>query len=926
MGDDDKEDSANSVVLASKVKFAELCGLLEKIWKTQGNDKKKRILKDFIDHWRQSHETLHKGNNETTDSFYPAMRLLLPHLEKERVAYGIKENMLAKLLIEVLCLGKESPDAMKLLHYKAPKAARGDAGDFAGVAYYVLKNRCPDRGSLTIYDVNECLDNIATNNAAKKKDIVRKNILCLLTNMSAIELKWLIRMIVKELKVGLSQASVLSVYHPDAEEFYNVNNNLERVCRQMMDPNVRIHEIGISIFSPFTPMLGERASPDQAEKLMEGKMYYIETKYDGERMLLHKKEQEYKYFSRSGNEYTSSFGATSFDGNLTPFIHNCLKADVKSCILDGEMLGYHEETKTYATKAMNTDIKRQQQEGYQPCYHVFDILFYNGKVLTNLPLKERVQYLEKAITPVEGRITISQHKEAYSNQDCADALNEAIDNREEGIMLKNPESVYKPNTRKGGWFKVKPEYVGGLMDELDVLIIGGYFGVGSRGGMMSHFLCGAAVPSEDGKEPKLFYSFCKIGSGYSKKELRDFNSKLAEHWQAFDKRRPPSCIELAPGFKEKPDAWLEPSKSAIVQIKAAEIITSDKFRTGYTLRFPRVESFREDKAWHECMTVADIDELRQKSGGKLAGGYIELGEDDEGPAKKKRRVVSRAVRPTLAAQFRAADISSIQQVSEVFEGKEFCIINGPQVCSKQDLEKKVVEFGGTVVQNPGNKTFCVVADKVTVRVTNLIKRDIYDIVKADWLLKCVEAKLFISWNPSDMLHTSPQTGKVFQQDYDQYGDSFTKDISPDQLKEIFTNMPSSQVDKLDAKDIAEIEEQYFPDDSPFGLFRTCKIYMDTNLVIGDPTTHMRDSSLDLLALEIRFFGASITTHLEPDVSHVIMDTKDLSRLNQFKEERRKRQRKFHIVTEAWVRECIEEGTITQERVHQPVSAALTVDL
>ena len=26
-----------------------------------------------------------------TDSFYPAMRLLLPHLEKERIAYGIKE-------------------------------------------------------------------------------------------------------------------------------------------------------------------------------------------------------------------------------------------------------------------------------------------------------------------------------------------------------------------------------------------------------------------------------------------------------------------------------------------------------------------------------------------------------------------------------------------------------------------------------------------------------------------------------------------------------------------------------------------------------------------------------------------------------------------------------------------------------------------
>lgn len=47
--------------------------------------------------------------------------------------------------------------------------------------------------------------------------------------MSAVELKWLIRMIVKELKVGLSQASVFTVYHDDAEEFYNVNNNLEKV-------------------------------------------------------------------------------------------------------------------------------------------------------------------------------------------------------------------------------------------------------------------------------------------------------------------------------------------------------------------------------------------------------------------------------------------------------------------------------------------------------------------------------------------------------------------------------------------------------------------------------------------------------------------------------------------------------------------------
>lgn len=100
----------------------------------------------------------------------------------------------------------------------------------------------------------------------------------------------------------------------------------------------------------------------------------------------------------------------------------------------------------------------------------------------------------------------------FFSQDCVDALNDAIDNREEGIMVKDAESAYRPNTRKGGWWKLKPEYVGGLMDELDLLIIGGFFGEGHRGGMMSHFLCGVAVPEANGEEPKVFYSFCKVGT------------------------------------------------------------------------------------------------------------------------------------------------------------------------------------------------------------------------------------------------------------------------------------------------------------------------------------------------------------------------------------------------------------------------------
>ena len=58
------------------------------------------------------------------DSFYPAMRLLLPHLDRQRPAYGLKEVALAKQYIDILNIAKESSDAQKLLNYRAPHASK----------------------------------------------------------------------------------------------------------------------------------------------------------------------------------------------------------------------------------------------------------------------------------------------------------------------------------------------------------------------------------------------------------------------------------------------------------------------------------------------------------------------------------------------------------------------------------------------------------------------------------------------------------------------------------------------------------------------------------------------------------------------------------------------------------------------------------
>eukprot|EP00731_Ephydatia_muelleri_P033438 Em0029g44a len=468
--------------VASQIPFHDLCALMEKIHKTPGTDRKKKILSSFIERWRETHARLHHTDAATTtDTFFAIMRLLLPELDRARPAYGMKETALAKHYIEVLNISKESIDAQKLLHYRAPQIAKEEAGDFADVAYFVLKSRCPEKGSLTVAQVNQYLDDLANGNTSKDRAGMKKALQLLLRNTSALEQKWLIRIILKGLKTGLSENSVFSVFHPDAVDLFSVCSNLEKVCTDLHDPSVHLNESIITYFSAFRPMLGERATMDQVLRLMEHQPFFIQTKYDGDRMQLHKQGNQYRYFSRSSHDYTASFGASSSEGTFTPHIHQTFSSKVNSCILDGEMVGWDPETESFVPKGENVDVKTVggTDGGPQQCYVVFDVLMINDTNLANCPLRDRLEQLKKVFEPVRGYLHQADVKEGSTKEDLVAALNDAIDRREEGLMVKHPGATYRPDKRKGsGWVKIKPEYVGNLSDQLDVVIIGGYFGQG----------------------------------------------------------------------------------------------------------------------------------------------------------------------------------------------------------------------------------------------------------------------------------------------------------------------------------------------------------------------------------------------------------------------------------------------------------------
>ena len=270
--------------------------------------------------------------------------------------------------------------------FRAPTASRGSsdsAGDFAAVAYHVLQHRLPERGTLTVAEVNSTLDTIALGNITKNKDSVKMSLTKLLRNLGPIESKWVIRIILKEIRIGISENSMFAVFHPDAEQLFNVTSSLKKVCDDLRDPSLTLGEIEVKLFSPFRPMLADRILAQKVCQVINSPSFYIETKMDGERMQLHKKvswgnlltlifyikfmflqHSEFRYFSRSSKDYTSSFGKNHVAGSFTPHVAHAFKSHVTSCILDGEMMVFSENLQQFVTKGCNfTDLSFKQIDG-----------------------------------------------------------------------------------------------------------------------------------------------------------------------------------------------------------------------------------------------------------------------------------------------------------------------------------------------------------------------------------------------------------------------------------------------------------------------------------------------------------------------------------------------------------------------------------
>lgn len=141
--------------------------------------------------------------------------------------YGLKEKVISKLLVKLMKIDKNSADAYNVTNWKMPARDSDQLGlgSFPQRAYIVLKKRAmiTEPGNMRISEVNEMLDQLA---AAQKEENQMPIFEKFYRKMNAEELTWLIKIILRQMKMGATEKTMLNVSYSEICSFYLLEHQL----------------------------------------------------------------------------------------------------------------------------------------------------------------------------------------------------------------------------------------------------------------------------------------------------------------------------------------------------------------------------------------------------------------------------------------------------------------------------------------------------------------------------------------------------------------------------------------------------------------------------------------------------------------------------------------------------------------------------
>ncbi|KAK6104737.1 DNA ligase I ATP-dependent (dnl1) family protein [Brugia pahangi] len=425
--------------------------------------------------------------------------------------------------------------------------------------------------------------------------------------VSCLELKYIIRLIMKDLRVNAGAKHMLEGLKKGAYEMFQNSRNLQGVIEKCQyTDKEKLLESGIVLNTPIKPMLAEpcRSIKQAMEKC--NKEMYAEIKYDGERLQLHKDGSKFMFFSRSLKPTVDHKVV-----DLNKIVSEAFPTS-RDLIVDAEMLLIDTNTGKPLPFGTLGIHKKKQFKDAAVCLFVFDCIYYDSNSLIEKSLRERRKFLEDNMKEIPNRVLLSScHLIKKGENDKLEILiSKTIDEGLEGLVLKDLDSIYEPGKRH--WLKIKKDYLqgGDMADTADLILLGAFYGTGNKGGTMSVFLMGVYD-----KEKQKFCTVTKCGNGHDDATLERINKELEPKMNKISRKYEnlPEWIEcsrsLVPDF-----IVMDPKESPVWEIAGAEFTRSDNHTaSGISIRFPRVTKIRDDKNWETATSLQELEKLLELS-------------------------------------------------------------------------------------------------------------------------------------------------------------------------------------------------------------------------------------------------------------------------------------------------------------------------
>ena len=501
-------------------------------------------------------------------------------------------------------------------------------GDLGAVAADLLPERAGE--DLNVLDLEQVFRQVAAARGPSAKAAFVRD---LLSRVSPLEAKYIIKIMTGDLRIGLKEnlveEAVAKAYGATLAEVQRANMLLGDIGATLrLAAEGKLADAHMRMFHPLGFML---ASPVASAE--EGLSYFteaaVEDKYDGIRAQAHISGSEVKIFSRTRDEITESF----------PELPPALAALPADAILDGEIVAWAypaklEDARSVVdepaseageVRAKNLGSARpfgvlQQRLGRKKvsdkmlrevpvAFLVFDILFADGRLLIDLPLRERAQILDALVAAprknihhrghrgFQGTLAFNSGEEpeslsvaslirapvfrAASTDEIEELFVAARARGNEGLMIKDLASPYTPGKRGKSWLKMKRE-----LATLDVVVTAAEYGHGKRIGVLSDYTFAVWDKNKD-----RLVNIGKAYSGLTDVEIAEMTKWFLDHTTEDQ------------GFRR----IVEPK--IVLEVAFNNMMQSDRHESGYALRFPRIVRLRRDKLAQDADTIERVKEI-----------------------------------------------------------------------------------------------------------------------------------------------------------------------------------------------------------------------------------------------------------------------------------------------------------------------------